>query len=167
MTERSSLKLLFLSRHNAARSPMAECLMNAIGADRYTAFSAGVEPAGAVHPYAIELLSKNKLPVDKLRSKAWQRFAAPALLELDFVISLCDLPPEAINANWPGRPILAHWEHADPCVREGDEAEIRRAFFNTYNQLFRRLTILGSLPLEKLERADLKRRIDEIGDKGG
>jgi hypothetical protein len=33
--------------------------------------------------------------------------------------------------------------------------------------LFRRLTILGSLPLEKLERADLKRRIDEIGDKGG
>ncbi len=167
MTDHNPLRVLFLGRQNAARSPMAECLLNAIGTGRYSAYSAGVEPAGAVHPHAIELLSKNKLAVDKLRSKDWQRFAAPGLLELDFVISVCDLAPEAINAAWPGNPILAHWAHADPCAESGDEADVRRAFFNTYNQLFRRLTIFASLPMDKLDRVVLKSRIDEIGLRDG
>ena len=162
-TDRQGLTVLFLGRRNSVRSSMAECLLNAIGGGRHHAYSAGFEPAGQIHPLANELLSKNKLPADRLRSKAWQRFAAPGLLELNFVISLCELPPQQINAVWPGNPLLAHWPHADPGATKGTEEELRRAFFQTYNQLFRRLTIFASLPLDKLDREALKRRLDDIG----
>lgn len=161
--DRQVLKVLFLGRHNSGRSPMAECLLNAIGGGRHHAYSAGLEPAGQIHPLAIELLNKNKLPWDRLRSKEWQRFAAPGLLELDFVISLCELPPQQINTDWPGNPLPAHWPHADPAAAEGSDEQLRHAFFQTYNQLFRRLTIFASLPLDKLDRAALKRRLDDIG----
>lgn len=77
------------------------------------------------------------------------------------------MPPKVINANWPDRPNLAHRKPTTPCAQEGDEAEVRRAFFTTYNQRFRRHTILDSLPVDKLDRADLNRRIDETGHKGG
>lgn len=161
--DRQVLKVLFLGRHNAARSPMAECLLNAIGGGRHHAYSAGFEPSGRIHPLAIELLTKNKLPCDRLRSKELQRFSAPGLLELDFVISLCEVPPQQINTQWPGNPLLAHWPHPDPAAVEGTEEIQRRAFFQTYNQLSRRLTIFASLPLDKLDRDALKRRLDDIG----
>ncbi len=162
-TDRQILKVLFLGRHNSGRSPMAECLLNAIGGGRHHAYSAGIEPAAQINPLAIELLSKNKLPCDRLRGKEWQRFSAPGLLELDFVISLCDVPPHEINAAWPGTPLLAHWPHPDPAAVDGTEDQQRRAFFQVYNQLSRRLTIFASLPLERLDREALKRRLDEIG----
>jgi arsenate reductase len=161
--DQQALKVLFLSRYNSARSPMAECLLNAIGGGRYHAYSAGIAPVGTVSPFAIDLLNKNKLPADRLRSKDWQRFAPPGLLELDFVISVCELSPQEINAVWPGNPLLAHWFHSDPSASEGTEEEQRRAYFQTYNQLFRRLTIFASLPLGKLDRESLKRRLDDIG----
>lgn len=161
--DRQILKVLFLGRHNSARSPMAECLLNAIGGGRHHAYSAGFEPAGQIHPLAIELLNKNKLPCEMLRSKDWQRFTAPGLLELDFVISLCELPPQQIATDWLGNPLLAHWPHPDPAATEGTEEKRRRAFFQTYNQLNRRLTIFASLPLDKLDRDALKRRLDDIG----
>ncbi len=162
-SDQQALKVLFLGRHNSGRSAMAECLLNAIGGGRHHAYSAGFEPAGHIHPLVIELLSKNKLPSDRLRSKEWQRFSAPGLLELDFVISLCELPPQQINALWPGNPLLAHWPHTDPAAVDGTEDQLRRAFFQTYNQLSRRLTIFASLPLDKLDREALKRRLDDIG----
>ena len=46
---------------------------------------------------------------------------------------------------------------------EGTEERKRRAFFTAYNQLHHRLSIFVSLPIEKLDRLSLQRRLDEIG----
>lgn len=66
---RRLLRILFLGRRNAVRSQMAECLMNSAGAGMFRAYSAGYEPAPAIHPLTRELLEKFKLPTGQLFCK--------------------------------------------------------------------------------------------------
>lgn len=50
-------KVLFLSRGNATRSPMAEGMLRSLGAERFEATSAGIEP-GRLNPLAIEAMNE-------------------------------------------------------------------------------------------------------------
>jgi protein-tyrosine-phosphatase len=165
MASSRPLNVLFLCTGNSARSILAEGILGAIGAGRFRAYSAGSHPVGAVNPFAIEILRKNHLPVDSLRSKSWNEFAAPGAPELDFVITVCDSVVRTGRRVWPGQPISAHWGEPDPAAVEGSDEEKRKAFFVAYNQLFHRLNLFASLPLEKLDRKVLKQRLDDIGQR--
>ncbi len=157
------LNVLFLCTGNSARSIMSEAMMNAMGAPRFRAFSAGSQPTGRVNPFAIELLQKNRLPTDGLRSKSWDEFAQPGAPQLDFVFTVCDSAAGEVCPIWPGQPISAHWGVEDPAaVGGGDEAR-RKAFFHAYNQLQHRIQLFLSLPLAKLDRVALTQRLKEIG----
>ena len=157
------LDVLFLCTGNSARSIMGEAMMNAMGAPRFRAFSAGSHPTGKVNPFAIELLQKNRLPTEGLRSKSWDEFARPGAPELDFIFTVCDSAAGEVCPIWPGRPISAHWGVADPAAVEGDDEARRKAFFHAYDQLQRRIQLFLSLPLAKLDRVALTQRLKEIG----
>ena len=60
MTE--TKRILFLCKGNAARSQMAEAVIRHIGGQFFDAFSAGTNPVAAVHPQALETLSRNRVP---------------------------------------------------------------------------------------------------------
>jgi protein-tyrosine-phosphatase len=155
--------VLFLCTGNSARSILAEATLNAIGKGRFRAFSAGSHPAGRVNPYAIELLQKNRLPTEDLRSKSWDEFARPDAPALDFVFTVCDNAAGEVCPVWPGQPMTAHWGVADPAAVEGSDEAKRKAFFTAWSQLQHRLSIFVSLPLDKLDRLALKQRLDDIG----
>jgi protein-tyrosine-phosphatase len=157
------LSVLFLCTGNSARSIMAEALLNAMAPFRFKAYSAGSHPAGAVNPLALELLQKNRLPTVGLRSKSWDEFAAPGAPRMDFVFTVCDSAAAESCPVWPGQPMTAHWGINDPVAAKGDDEARRRAFFRAYNELQTRLSILVSLPIEKLDRLALQRKLDEIG----
>lgn len=157
------LNVLFLCTGNSARSILAEVMMNAMGAPRFKAHSAGSHPNGTVNPFAIELLQKNRLPVEGLRSKSWDEFAAPGAPELDFVFTVCDSAAGEVCPFWPGQPITAHWGVEDPAAVEGSDEDKRKAFFNAYNRLHNRIQLFLNLPLTKLDRVSLTARLKEIG----
>jgi arsenate reductase len=155
--------VLFLCTGNSARSIMAEALMNSLGGGQFVAHSAGSHPTGRVNPYALELLRKNRLPTDQLRSKSWDEFALPGAPPLDFVFTVCDNAAGEMCPVWPGQPITAHWGVEDPAALEGADDEKRRAFVRALATLRRRIELFLSLPHSKLDKLALKKRLDEIG----
>ncbi|HXF53305.1 MAG TPA: arsenate reductase ArsC [Hyphomicrobiaceae bacterium] len=155
--------VLFLCTHNSARSIIAECVMNRLGAGKFKAYSAGSQPSGRIHPYAIELLARLNYDTGGLRSKSWEEFARPGAPDLDFVFTVCDDAADEVCPVWPGQPMSAHWGLADPSRVEGSEAERRLAFAETHRMLNQRISIFVSLPIASLDRLSLKRRLEEIG----
>ena len=155
--------VLFLCTGNSARSIMGEALLRHWGGERFRGFSAGSHPKGTVHPLALEVLRRNQVSADNLRSKSWDEFALPDAPPLDFVFTVCDRAAAEVCPYWPGQPIAAHWGLTDPAAATGSDEEKRRAFSKTFRELDARLRILTSLRFEALDRPSLQRQLDDIG----
>ena len=155
--------VLFLCTHNSARSIIAECVLNRLGGRNFKAYSAGSQPSGNVHPFALELLQRLAYDTTALRCKSWQEFSQLGAPELDFVFTVCDDAASEVCPVWPGQPMSAHWGLPDPSHAQGNEAERRLAFADTHRMLNQRISIFTSLPLRSLDRLTLGRRLDEIG----
>jgi arsenate reductase (thioredoxin) len=160
---RQPFNVLFLCTGNSARSILAEFLLNHLGQDRFRGFSAGSFPKGAVHPCALDLLRSLELPAEGLRSKSWDEFAAPDAPVMDFVFTVCDQAAGEVCPIWPGQPMTAHWGIADPAAATGSDADISLAFAEAFRVLNNRIGLFAGLPIASLQKASLKRRLDEIG----
>ena len=160
-----TMNVLFICTGNSARSILAESIHNhpSIGQGRFRAFSAGSHPAGQVQPLALELLSQYHYPTEGLRSKNWNEFSGDGAPELDFVFTVCDKAAGEACPYWPGQPMTAHWGVEDPVAVQGSHEEQRRAYANAFMVLRNRLSMFAALPIDKLDRLALKKKLDEIG----
>jgi len=161
--EQPALNVLFLCTGNSARSIMAEAILNSLGKGRFNAYSAGSRPKGAVHPFALELLKENRLPMGKLRSKSWAEYSQSGAPFMHFVFTVCDQAAAESCPVWPGNPMTAHWGIRDPAAVEGSEKIRRRAFQTAYTELRRRISLFINLPFDSLKDMALKEKLDEIG----
>jgi len=155
--------VLFLCTGNSARSILAEAIVNQRGGGRFKGFSAGSQPRGEVHPYALDLLQSLRLPVDGLRSKSWDEFALAGGPEMDFIFTVCDNAAGEACPAWPGQPMTAHWGVPDPAANQGSEVERRAAFRQAFAALENRIGLFLSLPLASLDRMTLQNRLAAIG----
>ena len=155
--------VLFICTGNSARSIIAEGLLNEMGKGRFKAYSAGSQPKGAVHPLAIQALQSIHVPTDAFRSKSWEVFAGPDVPHMDFVFTVCDQAAGEVCPVWPGQPVSAHWGMPDPAAVEGSDEVKTKAFRDTAITLKRRLELMLSLPLERLDRLALQHEVKNIG----
>jgi len=155
--------VLFLCTGNSARSLMAEAVLNQLGGQRFRAFSAGSHPTGQPHPLTLELLQRHRYDTSTLRSKSWDEFAQPGAPVMDFVLTVCDSAAGETCPVWPGQPMSAHWGVEDPAGVTGTEERRRQAFNDAFLVLSRRITILLSLPLGKLDTLSLQKELRHIG----
>jgi protein-tyrosine-phosphatase len=165
MTDRI-YNVLFLCTGNSARSIIAEAILNRAGLGKFKAYSAGSQPKGQVNPRTLDLLRKLNYDVSTLRSKSWAEFAKPGAPPLDFVFTVCDNAAGETCPLWPGQPMTAHWGIPDPAAATGSEAEIALAFKDAYRMLNRRIELLLALPIAKLDRLVLAKRLQAIGGEG-
>lgn len=156
--------VLFLCTGNSARSLMAEAIMNREGMGRFRAFSAGSVPSpNGPHPCAVELLQNLNHDTSVLRTKHWDEFAAGNAPDLDFVFTVCDKAAAELCPVWPGQPMSAHWGVPDPAAVEGNDAERRLAFSDSYRMMRNRISIFMSLPIAQLDKLSLQKQLDQIG----
>jgi arsenate reductase len=142
--------VLFLCTGNSARSILAEAILNKKGSPNFTAYSAGSQPKGAVHPEALRLLEAANFPTAALRSKPWDEFARPGAPPLDFVFTVCDNAAGEVCPIWPGQPMTAHWGIPDPAAVQGNPEQITQAFRDAFVHLDRRISLFLSLPLASI-----------------
>jgi arsenate reductase len=159
--ESKPYKFLFLCTGNSARSIIGEYLLRRLGGERFQVFSAGAFPTGKINPFAIEVLKDvYNIDASEARSKSWEEVKD---IQFNFVVTVCDNARESCPV-WPGQPIVAHWSSLDPAAVEGSDAEKYSAFKEVAFQINRRLELFTSLSLEKLERPELIKTMQEIGE---
>jgi len=142
----ANITVLVLCTGNSARSVLAECLINDLGAGKWTAYSAGSHPTGKVNPLSIEVLREKGHKVEGLRSKSWDEFALPDAPKMDLVITVCDNAAGEVCPIWPGHPSKVHIGFPDPAAAEGTHEKRLAAFRDVYAMIeakIRKLIALG------------------------
>ncbi len=159
----TTYNVLFLCTGNSARSLLAEAYLNSLPGTSFQAFSAGSHPTGAPNETALETLKTAKIPIDGLRSKSWDEFAANDAPQMDFIFTVCGNAAGEVCPIWPGHPTSAHWPFEDPAAFEGPDAEKRAVFLDVFRQIRVRIDVFANLPFSSLDALTLKRELDKIG----
>jgi arsenate reductase len=125
MKQLNKKRVLFICTHNAARSQIAESLLNTLYGECYEAYSAGTQPT-RLNPYTIKAMSEIGINISEYRSKSIEEFRGE---EFDYVVTVCDNAKETCPF-FPGGRKYFHQGFKDPSELKGDEdmvlAEFRR-----------------------------------------
>lgn len=156
--------VLFLCTGNSARSIIAESLLNEMGKGRFKGFSAGSHPGGTVNPLVLEHLSSNGISALGARSKSWDEFATPNAPRMDLIVTVCDQAAGETCPVWPGHPSRAHWGAPDPAIYMHDRQKAEEVIREVFQITQRRISLLLSLPIEKLDRLSLEREATAIAE---
>lgn len=148
--------ILFLCTHNSARSVIGEALASTHSDGKFVGYSAGSTPGTSVNPFARELALEMGYDESKLRSKSWDEYGLPDAPKMDFIITVCDNAAGEVCPFWPGNPSTAHWGFPDPSQVQGSDDDKRKAFKDVMIGLRKRIEILASMPLDKLDSMSLK-----------
>lgn len=97
---------------------MAEAIVNARLSDNWRAFSAGTEPAGYVHPKAVQVLDEIGIG-HAGKSKSAEQFRNA---DFDVVVTVCDDAAENCPV-WLGQGKRVHLGFPDPAQAEGSDEE--------------------------------------------
>lgn len=139
---------------------MAEAFMNTLGSERFTAYSAGSNPSGYVHRFAIDTMREMGIDISKKKSKSLNIYLHESW---DMVVTVCDDAKEACPF-FPGGKRREHWGFEDPAEFEGTE-EQKRAFFRKIAlEIERRVRLLLALNETKLTSADYEHSVKDIGN---
>jgi arsenate reductase len=123
MNTNQKKKVLFLCTGNSCRSQMAEALVNDRLGNEWLAVSAGTQPAGNVHPKAIQVLAEWDI-IHQGVSKLADQFRD---WDFDLVVTVCDSAAEECPI-WLGKGGRVHRSFPDPAEATGSEEEILVAF---------------------------------------
>jgi len=160
-----SFNILFLSTDNAARSIIAEGMLNHLASLRQRdviGFSGGASPHGRVDHYTLDVLVTAGVEIGAYRNKSWDEFLRPDTPPMRLAVTLADREIHKLMPKWPGDPILLHWPYPDLSGHFENDTKKRAMFELTRQALAWRMSQLLDLPLETIHGPDLKRALAEI-----
>ena len=110
---------------------MAESLWNRLGGDRWKAESAGSNPAGYVHPLAIQAMSEIGEDLSQAVSKHVDQFVSEPI---ELAVTVCDSAKESCPV-LSGVQETLHWPFEDPADAEGSEEQQLEVFRKVRDQI--------------------------------
>ena len=116
--------ILILCTGNSCRSHLAEGILRAAVGEAAEVASAGSDPAGYVHPMAVEVMKEIEIDISAQTSKHLDEFLQQ---EVHTVITVCGNADQACPI-FPGQAEKHHWPFDDPAKATGSEEEIRAEF---------------------------------------
>lgn len=125
--------ILILCTGNSCRSHLAEGILRAALGDGHNVQSAGSNPAGYVHPLAIQVMSEIGIDISKHRSKHLNEFLNQ---KVETVITVCGNADQACPL-FPGQVNRYHWGFDDPAKFEGGDEEKLNGFRRVRDEIKR------------------------------
>ena len=116
--------VLILCTGNSCRSHMAEGILRAAAGDIIDVHSAGSNPAGFVHPKAIEVLKEIGIDISAHTSKHMNTFLDR---QVETVITVCG-NADQVCPIYPGQVNRHHWGFDDPAHAKGSEEQVLAEF---------------------------------------
>ena len=111
--------VLILCTGNSCRSHLAEGILRDAVGDSLEVASAGLKPAGYVHPLAIRAMQEIGIDISQHRSKHLSEFLEQ---KVETVITVCGNADQACPM-FPGQVNRYHWGFDDPAHATGTEDE--------------------------------------------
>lgn len=155
------MKFLFICTHNRCRSILCEAITNHLSGGRIKAYSAGSQPASEVHPLSLKYLNEKGIATVGLKSQSWNDVEA---VEPDVVITVCDNAANEACPVWFGNSVNVHWGLPDPSKIQGNEADIKNAFFSVISTIETRIQKVLALNLEDLSALELQQAFSTIAE---
>jgi arsenate reductase len=116
--------VLILCTGNSCRSHLAEGILRNCAGDLFEVHSAGSNPAGYVHPKAVEVMKEIGIDISRHTSKHMNQFLGQ---KIDTVITVCGNADQACPM-FPGQVNRYHWGFDDPAHARGTDEEILAVF---------------------------------------
>jgi arsenate reductase len=111
-------RVLFICTGNSARSQMAEALLRNYAADRFEAYSAGLDPR-PVNPLTVQVMDEAGLDLSGQHSKSVTEYLGK--LHFAYVITVCTVAEERCPSVFPGMGQRMRWSFEDPAAFRGSE----------------------------------------------
>lgn len=125
--------VLILCTGNSCRSHLAEGILRAAAGDFLEVASAGSNPAGYVHPLAIQVMREIGIDISGHRSKHLNEFLGRPV---ETVITVCGNADQACPT-FPGQVNRHHWPFDDPAKATGSDAEKLAVFRRVRDEIRR------------------------------
>ncbi len=125
--------VLILCTGNSCRSHLAEGILRAAAGDFLEVASAGSEPAGYVHPLAIEVMREIGVDISGHHSKHLNEFLGRPV---ETVITVCG-KADQVCPTFPGQVNRHHWPFDDPARAPGTDAEKLAVFRRVRDEIRR------------------------------
>jgi len=123
--------VLILCTGNSCRSHLAEGILRQAAGDLFEVNSAGSNPAGYVHPKAIQVMQEIGIDISRHTSKHMNSFLNQ---RIDTVITVCGNADQACPI-FPGQMNRYHWGFEDPAHATGTAEEILATFRHVRDQI--------------------------------
>lgn len=158
--EAGVINVLFVDTRNAARSILAEALLNRLGAGRFEAASAGFDPEARLSPFVIGLLHGMSYNVNLLATKPVEAMISKYAPAFDLIIRLSPgMPP---NGRWPRATRMVDWHIGDPHAVHTDKARLAQAYRQISDDLAHHLDALVRQPAEHFRDGRITAWFDRI-----
>jgi arsenate reductase len=129
--------VLFLCTGNSCRSQIAEGLLRQLGSDKFTAHSAGTEPAERIHPLAVQVMAEKGIDISHQKPKNVSQYLGR--LPVRHLIIVCDGADEKCPRVFPGMMNRLFWPFDDPAAFEGTPAATLAKFRNVRDEIEERI----------------------------
>jgi len=153
------MKILYICTHNRCRSILSEAITNKLAKGKITAFSAGSQPAGQVHPLSLKYLEEQAYSIQNLQSQSWDEFEDE---EFDVVVTVCDSAANEVCPVWFDDVVKLHWGLPDPSKLQGEEDDTKAAFLAVMQTIENRVEQLVQLDLQNLSKQNLQMALSQI-----
>ena len=116
---------------------MAEGFLRKLGGDRFTAYSAGIEPAERIHPMAIEVMGEKDIDISHAKPINVGEYLGR--LPVRRLIIVCDGANEKCPRIFPGMMNRMFWPFDDPAAFVGDSEATMDEFRRVRDQIEARI----------------------------